>query len=58
MQLSQEAIDELRSILEVDIGKDLSDSLADTELQEFGEFLLILAANELKRRARKRKQAE
>jgi hypothetical protein len=51
MNLSEQAITELREILRNDIGQEV-ENLNETELQEFGLFLLTIGANSLKVRAR------
>ena len=58
MELSNVALGELRSILEQDIGKDLTDQLSQAEIHNFGMLLLTIAANELKRCARMKEWAK
>ena len=46
--LSQQAKDELRTLLEIEIGVDLVNSLSDEEVNQFGSFLLRLRAEIIK----------
>ena len=51
MNLSGQALTELKDILRIDIGNSV-DELTETELEEFGVFLLSIGVNSLKVRAR------
>ena len=51
MNLSEQAITELKDILRIDIG-DGVDELTKSELKEFGDFVLTVIAESLKVRAR------
>jgi hypothetical protein len=47
MNLSNKALTELKEALRIDIG-DVVDSLTQTELEEFGDFVLTVMAESLK----------
>jgi hypothetical protein len=46
--LSKKAIQDLRSVLSIEIGKERSEALTDQEVCEIGEFLLTVFAHALK----------
>ena len=52
MNLPEQAINELKDILRIDIGNGVEE-LTETELNEFGDFVLTVVANSLKVRSRK-----
>ena len=54
MNLSKQAITELKGILRNDIGEEV-ENLDEAELEEFGLFILSIGANSLKIRARLQK---
>jgi len=49
ISLSPQALQELKDILIKDIGKESVEQLSDADIHEFGELLLTLAKQELKR---------
>ena len=55
MELSKQAIKELRIALSNSYGKELNDSLNDKEVNEIGELLLTILAEGLKTRIAKEK---
>jgi hypothetical protein len=55
MELSKQAIKELRIALINSYGKELNDSLNDVEVNEIGELLLTILAEGLKTRIAKEK---
>lgn len=52
MELSIQAIKELRIVLSKSYGKDFEVSLSDEEVNEIGDLLLNILAGSLKRRIR------